>query len=78
MMVAMQTPERKVSRRGKGILIPRTLRRPAYFHQPASVRNPNIPTTVAIAEIGSSTVPLIGVAVRKPFARDFVRALYGV
>src|SRR5690242_15509348 len=35
MIVARQTPNRNVSRRGKGTLTPKNERRPAYFHQRA-------------------------------------------
>ena len=75
MIVAMHTPERNVSRRGKGTWTPKNSRRPAYFHQPITVMNPSMPMTVAIAEIGSSTVPLTGVPVSSPLESAFVRPL---
>jgi hypothetical protein len=76
MIVAMHTPERNVRRVERESVKPKNLRRPAYFHHPTTVMNPNMPTTVAIAEIGNSTVPLTGpcVLVKSPFESAFVRA----
>ena len=75
MIVAMQIAERKVSRRGKGMLTPKNSRRPAYLHHFIAVMKPSIKTTVAITDAGSKTAPDTGTPVRSPFDRAFVRPL---
>src|SRR5262249_42926778 len=80
MIVAMHSPDKKINRLGNGILTPKNLRRPAYFHHPAADMMRNIVITVANTEAGSSSGPgtdLLSLE-SSPFETAFVRALYGV
>jgi hypothetical protein len=59
-IVAMQTPDKKVRRWGNGTLTPKKERRPAYFHHPIAVMKPSMAAAVAITEAGRRTVPGTG------------------
>ncbi len=59
------------------MLIPKTWRRPAYFHQFITVMKPSMLTTTAITETGRSTVPRTGrwAPGNIPFDKALVKAL---
>src|ERR1044072_7780509 len=80
MIVARQSPDKKVQRPGNGMLTPNNSRRPAYFHHLITVMNPNIETTVAITEAGNSTSPVTGSFIPGNSPNDIalVSPLYGV